>query len=101
MRLRQQQYDTSKVQVAHLREDYEVSQLQRGKSRRCLQFEEAQQKTTTDDTYSSNPAMKLIGSVSPASSAEWEILDSSQMELSISYDQKQKKNISNTDGDGC
>ncbi|CAK7353606.1 unnamed protein product [Dovyalis caffra] len=106
---RQQQCDTSEAQVAHPREDYgedvgtvlhgpvqlitlsgsEVSQLHRGMSRRCLQFEEAQQKTKMDGTYSPNPAMNLIGSIFPASSTEMEILDSSQMERTISSSQSQ------------
>jgi hypothetical protein len=58
-------------------------------SRRCLQFEQAQQETTKDGTYSPNPAINLFGSISPASSTELEILDSSQVELTISSHKEQ------------
>ncbi|KAG6772777.1 hypothetical protein POTOM_024197 [Populus tomentosa] len=93
---RQQCY-TSGAQVAHPHEPIqliayngsEVSQLQRGMSRRCLQFEQAQQETTKDGTYSPNPAINLFGSISPASSTELEILDSSQVELTISSHKEQ------------
>lgn len=88
---RQQCY-TSGAQVAHPHvpiqlktyNGSEVSQLQRGMSRRCLQFEQAQQETIMDGTYPPTPAINLFGSISPASSTELEILDSSQVELTIS-----------------
>ncbi|KAG5244356.1 cysteine-rich polycomb family protein [Salix suchowensis] len=88
---RQQCY-TSGAQVAHPHEPIqlktyngsEVSQLQRGMSRRCLQFEQAQHEIIMDGTYPPTPAINLFGSISPASSTELEILDSSQVELTIS-----------------
>ncbi|KAF9681212.1 hypothetical protein SADUNF_Sadunf06G0201900 [Salix dunnii] len=83
---------TSGAQVAHAHEPIqlrtsngsEVGQLQRGMSRRCLQFEQAQQETIMDGTYSPTTAINLFGSISPASNTELEILDSSQVELTIS-----------------
>uniref|UniRef100_A0A2K1WV38 CRC domain-containing protein n=1 Tax=Populus trichocarpa TaxID=3694 RepID=A0A2K1WV38_POPTR len=106
---RQQQCDTSGAQAAPPLEDYgedggtvlhgpvqlithhgsEVSQLHRGMSRRCLQFEKAQQKTPMDGTYSLDLAITIIGSISSSSNTELEILDSSQVELPSSSRKKQ------------
>ncbi|KAJ6732368.1 PROTEIN TESMIN/TSO1-LIKE CXC 2 [Salix purpurea] len=78
----------------------EVSQLQRGLSRRCLQFEEAQQKTPMDGTYSLDSATNLIGSISSSSNTELEILDSSQLELASSSSKNQTMFVSKSSGFG-
>ncbi|KAJ6862294.1 CRC domain-containing protein TSO1-like isoform X1 [Populus alba x Populus x berolinensis] len=117
---RQQQYNTSGAQAAPPYEDYgedgetvlhgpvqlithhgsEVSQLHRGMSRRCLQFEEAQQKTPMDGTYSLDSAITIIGSISSSSNTELEILDSSQVELPSSSSKKQTMFVSKPSGFG-
>ncbi|KAL9376261.1 hypothetical protein Peur_030381 [Populus x canadensis] len=116
---RQQQCDTSGAQAAPPLEDYgedggtvlhgpvqlithhgsEVSQLHRGMSRRCLQFEEAQQKTPMDGTYSLDSAITIIGSIS-SSNTELEILDSSQVKLPSSSSKKQTMFVSKPSGFG-
>ncbi|KAL3566153.1 hypothetical protein D5086_031568 [Populus alba] len=116
---RQQQCNTSGAQAAP-HEDYgedgetvlhgpvqlithhgsEVSQLHRGMSRRCLQFEEAQQKTPMDGTYSLDSAITIIGSISSSSNTELEILDSSQVELPSSSSKKQTMFVSKPSGFG-
>ncbi|KAJ6674031.1 PROTEIN TESMIN/TSO1-LIKE CXC 2 [Salix viminalis] len=78
----------------------EVSQLQRGLSRRCLQFEEAQQKTPMDGTYSLDSVTNLIGSISSSSNTELEILDSSQLELASSSSKNQTMFVSKSSGFG-
>ncbi|KAJ6434957.1 hypothetical protein OIU84_000244 [Salix udensis] len=78
----------------------EASQLQRGLSRRCLQFEEAQQKTPMDGTYSLDSATNLIGSISSSSNTELEILDSSQLELASSSSKNQTMFVSKSSGFG-
>ncbi|KAG6740357.1 hypothetical protein POTOM_055805 [Populus tomentosa] len=125
---RQQQYNTSGAQAAPPYEDYgedgetvlhgpvqlithhgsevmplngsQVSQLHRGMSRRCLQFEEAQQKTPMDGTYSLDSAITIIGSISSSSNTELEILDSSQVELPSSSSKKQTMFVSKPSGFG-
>ncbi|KAG5225297.1 protein tesmin/TSO1 CXC [Salix suchowensis] len=78
----------------------EASQLQRGLSRRCLQFEEAQQKTPMDGTYSLDSATNLIGSISSSSNTELEILDSSQLELASSSSKNQTMFVYKSSGFG-
>nr|TKS11057.1 protein tesmin/TSO1-like CXC 2 isoform X2 [Populus alba] len=78
----------------------QVSQLHRGMSRRCLQFEEAQQKTPMDGTYSLDSAITIIGSISSSSNTELEILDSSQVELPSSSSKKQTMFVSKPSGFG-
>ncbi|KAJ6295480.1 hypothetical protein OIU78_023492 [Salix suchowensis] len=78
----------------------EASQLQRGLSRRCLQFEEAQQKTPMDGTYSLDSVTNLIGSISSSSNTELEILDSSQLELASSSSKNQTMFVSKSSGFG-
>ncbi|KAJ9184008.1 hypothetical protein P3X46_007793 [Hevea brasiliensis] len=77
--------------IAHC--ESEASQLQRGLSRRCLQFEETRWKTTN-----SIPSPILInnvtGSGSPASAMELESLDSSLVDLTDSLNKKQMVNQS-------
>ncbi|KAJ6856442.1 hypothetical protein NC651_038155 [Populus alba x Populus x berolinensis] len=125
---RQQQCNTSGAQAAPPHEDYgedgetvlhgpaqlithhgsevmplngsQVSQLHRGMSRRCLQFEEAQQKTPMDGTYSLDSAITIIGSISSSSNTELEILDSSQVELPSSFSKKQTMFVSKPSGFG-
>lgn len=58
-------------------------------SRRCLQFEEAQWKTTANSTHSPNPTDNVTGSRSAASAAESDILDTSQVDVTVSSSKKQ------------
>jgi len=69
-------------------------------SRRCLQFEETQQKTPMDGTYSLDSAITIIGSISSSSNTELEILDSSQVELPSSSRKKQTMFVSKPSGFG-
>ncbi|XP_025012504.1 CRC domain-containing protein TSO1 isoform X2 [Ricinus communis] len=73
--------------------DPEAGQLQRGMSRRCLQFEEARQKITLNRIHSTDPTNNVNGSGSPASTTELENLDSSYIEIAA-YSHKKMINLS-------
>ncbi|XP_065850224.1 protein tesmin/TSO1-like CXC 2 [Euphorbia lathyris] len=74
--------------------DLEVNQLQRGLSRRCLQFEEAGRKTNVRRIPSSNQTDSSIGSVSLTSATEMESLGSTRVDLTASSNKKQMLNLS-------
>ncbi|KAF2303868.1 hypothetical protein GH714_023989 [Hevea brasiliensis] len=74
--------------------EQEASQLQRGLSRRCLQFEEAQWKTIVNSTCSPNLTNYVTGSGSPGSATELESLNSSLVDLTDSSNKKEMVNLS-------
>ncbi|KDP33626.1 hypothetical protein JCGZ_07197 [Jatropha curcas] len=76
--------------------DSEASQLQRGFSRRCLQFEEAQKKIIVNSTSSPNLTKNVTSSGSPASAADLESLDPSHVGITESSQKKQMINLSRT-----
>ncbi|WCJ30248.1 Tesmin/TSO1-like CXC domain-containing protein [Euphorbia peplus] len=74
--------------------DLEVSQLQRGLSRRCLQFEEAGRKTDVRSIPPSNQTDSTIASVAVTSATEMENLGSTHMDLTACSNKKQMLNLS-------
>ncbi|XP_021670959.2 CRC domain-containing protein TSO1 isoform X2 [Hevea brasiliensis] len=102
------QCDVLETQVVQAHEDYDdnvaaslqgamhnmASQLQRGLSRRCLQFEEAQWKTIVNSTCSPNLTNYVTGSGSPGSATELESLNSSLVDLTDSSNKKEMVNLS-------
>ncbi|KAK8602061.1 hypothetical protein V6N13_058277 [Hibiscus sabdariffa] len=77
------------VPVHSMAHDLEASELQRGMSRRCLQFGEAQPQARANCTVSTNPA----ASTSLATASEAEGLDSSHLDLSVTSRTKQSVNL--------
>ncbi|KAJ0031258.1 hypothetical protein Pint_12685 [Pistacia integerrima] len=73
--------------------DPEASQNQRGMSRRCLQFEEAQPKAIVKSTNPSDQANDVTDSRSPATPTESESLDSSYLDLSATFSKRQLVNL--------
>ncbi|KAL5783153.1 hypothetical protein ACOSP7_008182 [Xanthoceras sorbifolium] len=74
--------------------DTEAYQHQRGFSRRCLQFLEAQPKAIVSSSNSSNQANDVTSFRSPATLAESECLDSSHVDLNSTSSQRQLVNLS-------
>ncbi|KAI9191632.1 hypothetical protein LWI28_011156 [Acer negundo] len=74
--------------------DTEANQHQRGFSRRCLQFVEAQPKAIVSSSNSSNQASDVTSLRAPATPAELEGLDSSHVDLNATSSQRQLDNLS-------
>ncbi|KAK3212386.1 hypothetical protein Dsin_017092 [Dipteronia sinensis] len=74
--------------------DTEANHHQRGFSRRCLQFVEAQPKAIVSSSNSSNQANDVTCLRAPATPAELEGLDSSHVDLNATSSQRQLGNLS-------
>ncbi|XVE98584.1 hypothetical protein REPUB_Repub03eG0118500 [Reevesia pubescens] len=82
------------VPVDNVTHDLEANEHQHGMSRRCLQFGEAQRKSTANCSSSPNLANDMITSTSVATTSETEGLVSSHMELSATSRKRQLVNLS-------
>ncbi|KAK0572110.1 hypothetical protein LWI29_026333 [Acer saccharum] len=74
--------------------DTEANQHQRGFSRRCLQFVEAQPQAIVSSSNSSNQTNDVTSLRAPATPAELEGLDSSHVDLNATSSQRQLGNLS-------
>ncbi|KAK2661039.1 hypothetical protein Ddye_007572 [Dipteronia dyeriana] len=74
--------------------DTEANQHQRGFSRRCLQFVEAQPKAIVSSSNSSNQKNDVTSLRAPATPAELVGLDSSHLDLNATSSQRQLGNLS-------
>ncbi|KAK8683057.1 hypothetical protein V6N13_039127 [Hibiscus sabdariffa] len=82
------------VPIHSMTHDLEASELQRGMSRRCLQFGEAQPQARANCTVSTNPAADtIISSTSLATTSEAEGFDSSHLDLSVTSRTRQSVNL--------
>ncbi|XVF34388.1 hypothetical protein REPUB_Repub18cG0055100 [Reevesia pubescens] len=82
------------VPVDNMTPDLEASEHQRGMSRRCLQFGEAQAEETANHSSSPNLANDMITSTSLATTSETEGLGSSYVDLSTTSRKRQLLNLS-------
>ncbi|XP_039027980.1 CRC domain-containing protein TSO1-like isoform X2 [Hibiscus syriacus] len=82
------------VPVHSMTHDLEANELQRGMSRRCLQFGEAQPQARANCSISTNLADNLISSTSFATTSETEGLSSSHLASSVAPRTSQLVNLS-------
>ncbi|KAE8657929.1 Protein tesmin/TSO1-like CXC 2 [Hibiscus syriacus] len=82
------------VPVHSMTHDLEANELQRGMSRRCLQFGEAQPQARANSSISTNLADNIISSASLATTSETEGLGSSHLDSSVTSRTNQLVNLS-------
>ncbi|KAK8695275.1 hypothetical protein V6N13_000441 [Hibiscus sabdariffa] len=82
------------VPVHCMTHDLEASELQRGMSRRCLQFGEAQPEAIANCSISTNLANNIISTTSLVTTSETEGLGSSHLDLSVTSRTRQLVNLS-------